>query len=82
MIFLFLISKIIIKLSVAVISEIGDGANTLFWTIGGSMGNALQTLRLDLSRLFLKGGLSGALSGTPSLTGRGFRTYKELSQLV
>jgi hypothetical protein len=50
--------------------------------IGGSMGNALQTLPLDFSQLFLKGGLSSVLSGMPLLTGLGFWTYKERSQLV
>jgi len=48
--------------------------------IGGSMGNALQTLPLAFSELFPRGGLSSALSRTLSLTMLGFQTFRELVQ--
>ena len=55
---------------------------TLFSGQIGSMGNALQILPLDFLWLLLKGGLSSILSRMPLLTGLGFWTYKERSQLV
>jgi hypothetical protein len=50
--------------------------------IDGFMANALQTLPLAFSQLSLKEGLSSGLFGTPSLTGLGLQTFRELLQLV